>query len=293
MRITQSIMSRNLIQNLNLNRETMTTLQERSATGKEINKSSDDPVKFSRASRYRKTVSQYDQYFRNINNGLGWVDNNAIVMNEFHSLVVDARSVAIQGSDASQSAETRLVLSDRIDGMIEQSVAILNSTYLGKSIFSGTDTQNLSPFEYDGSTVSYSGNEGKMNRRISEGMDVEINVTGGEIAGSGVFDALVDLRDALAADDPALVATLMDDLEDSANNVMGLEAQNGLSRHHMQMTQERLETAKTNIMSFLSEAEDADLAETIMQYNGAEMAYEAALQITTKALKLNIMDFVR
>ncbi len=293
MRITQSIMSRNLIQNLNLNRETMTKLQGNAATGKNVNSSSDDPVKFSRAARYRKTISQYDQYMRNINNGLGWVDNNAIVMNEFHGLVVDARSIAIQGTDASQSEETRLVLSDRIDGMIEQSVAILNSTYLGKSVFSGTDTHNLTPFEYDGTTVTYSGNEGKMNRRISEGMDVEINVTGGEIAGSGVFDALVDLREALSANDAPLVAELLDDLEQAADNVMGLEAQNGLSRHHMEMTQTRLETGKTNIMSFLSDAEDADLAETIMQYNGAEMAYEAALQITTKALKLNIMDFVR
>ncbi len=293
MRITQSIMSRNLIQNLNLNRETMTELQNSAATGKSVNQSSDDPVKFSRGARYRKTLSQYEQYGRNINNGLGWVDNNALVMNEFHSLVVDARSIAIQGSDASQSQETRVVLSDRINGMIEQSVAILNSTYLGKSIFSGTDTHNLHPFEYDGATVVYSGNEGKVNRRISEGMDIEINVTGGELAGSGVFDALVELRDALAINDPARAAELMDDLEQAADNVMGLESKNGLARHHMDMTLQRLETAKTNINSFLSESEDADLAETIMQYNGAEMAYEAALQITTKALKLNIMDFVR
>jgi len=293
MRITQSIMSRNLIQNLNINRESMIKYQQASATGKSINQSSDDPVKFSRASRYRKTLSQYEQFTRNINNGLGWVDNNALVMDEFHSLVVDARSIAIQGSDASQSELTRSVLSDRVDGMIDQAVAILNSTYLGKSIFSGTDTTNLEPFEYDGTVVTYTGNEGKMNRRVSEGMDVEINITGGEIAGSGVFDALVQLRDALAANDPAMVASLMDTLTESSDNVMGLESQNGLSRHHLDMTLTRIETAKTNILSFLSETEDADLADTIMQYNGAEMAYEAALQITSKALNLNIMDFVK
>ncbi len=293
MRITQSIMSRNLIQNLNLNRETMTRLQNSAATGKKIDSSSDDPVKFARATRYRKTLTQYEQYGRNITNGIGWVDNNALVMNEFHALVVDARSIAIQGSDASQSEETRKVLSDRVDGLIEQTVSIMNSTYLGKSIFSGTDTQNMEPFEYDGSTITYTGNDGKMNRRISEGLDVEINVTGSDLMDSGVFDVLIELREVLAVNDDEGAASLLEDLQSASDNILGLDAQNGLVKSNMTMTATRLETAKTNIMSFLSETEDADLAEVIMEYNGAEMAYQAALQITSKALQLNIMDFVR
>ncbi len=293
MRITQSIMSRNLMQNLNINRETMTDLQNSAANGKEVSRSSDDPVRFAKASRYRKTLSQYDQYTRNINDGMGWVDNNALVMNEFHALIVDARSIAIQGSDASQSEETRQVLSDRIDDMIEESVAILNSTYLGKSIFSGTDTKNMEPFEYDGSTITYTGNEGKMNRRISEGLDVEINITGSDIESTGVFSSLVDLREALASNDAAGVADLLEDLQSASDNILSLDAQNGLVKGHMQMTGSRLETSKVNIQSFLSETVDADLAEVLMEYNGAEMAYEAALQVTSKALQMNIMDFLR
>jgi len=286
-------MSRNLMTNLNINRETMTELQNAAANGKEVSKSSDDPVRFAKASRFRKTLSQYDQYSRNINDGSGWVDNNALVMNEFHALIVDARSIAIQGSDASQSEETRQVLSDRVDDMIEESVATLNSTYLGKSIFSGTDTQNMEPFEYDGSNITYTGNEGKMNRRISEGLDVEINITGSDIESTGVFTSLVALRDALAVNDDAGVADLLQDLQDASDKVLSLDAQNGLVKGHMQMTSARLETSKVNIQSFLSETEDADLAEVIMEYNGAEMAYEAALQVTSKALQLNIMDFLR
>ncbi|MEA3286030.1 MAG: flagellar hook-associated protein FlgL [Candidatus Marinimicrobia bacterium] len=293
MRVTQSIMSRNLIQNLNLSRENMGELQKYAATGKEITNSSDDPVKFARASRYRKTLSQYDQYVRNINNGLGFVDNNAMVMNEFHNLVVEARSVAIQGADASQSASTRLVLADRINGIIEQTISIANSSYLGKSIFSGTDTLNMEPFEYDGNVVTYSGNNGKMSRHISEGLDVEINITGTELAAAGVFDSLIALREALEADDAATVAGYLTDLDSAANNLLGLESKNGLVKSHMLMSDSRIETARTNILSFLSETEDSNLAEVIMEYNGEEMAYEAALQVTSKALQLNIMDFIR
>ena len=167
MRVTQSMMSRNLINNLNLNRESMNTLQNAAATGKEIKSSSDDPVKFSRAARYRKTLNQYEQYIRNANDGQGWTDNYQMIINEFQNLIVEARDVAIQGADAAQSSETRLVLADRLESIIEQAVAIANSSYLGKSIFSGTDTRNLEPFTYDGSAVSYSGNDGKMSRRVS------------------------------------------------------------------------------------------------------------------------------
>ncbi len=293
MRVTQAIMSRNLILNLNNSRENMNELQKAAATGKDIHNSSDDPVKFARASRYRKSLSQYDQYVRNINSGIGFVDNNAMVMNQFYSLVVDARSVAIQGSDATQSAGTRQVLADRINGIIEQSVSIANSTYLGKSIFSGTDTLNQTPFDYDGVAVTYSGNDGKMSRRISEGLDVEVNITGNELASAGVFESLIGLREALESNDPDTVANYLTDLESAADNLLGLESSNGLVKSHMMMSASRIETARTNILSFLSETEDANLAEVVMEYNGEELAYEAALQVTAKALQLNIMDFVR
>jgi len=293
MRITQSIMSRNLIQNMNVNRENMSNLQQAAATGKEITSSSDDPVKFSRAARYRKALSQSEQYARNINDATGWTDNYSMVMNEFHSLVVDSRSVAIQGADASQSPQTRHVLANRIDGIIQQAISISNSSYLGKSIFSGTDTRNMEPFDYDGTAVTYSGNDGKMKRRISEGLDVEINITGNELASSGVFETLIDLRDALENNDDVAIAGLITNLDTSADNVLALESRNGLVKSRMQMSSTRLETARTNILSFLSETEDADLAEVVMEYNSEEMAYKAALQTTTKALQMNIMDFIR
>jgi len=293
MRVTQSMMSRNLIQNLNMNREHMSQLQESAATGKEISSSSDDPVKFARAARYRKTLTQYDQYMRNSNDGIGWADNYAMVMNEFQNLVVEARNVAIQGSDAAQSNQTRLVLADRINGIIEQTVSIANSSFLGKSIFSGTDTRNLEPFSYDGASVTYSGNTSKMSRRVSEGMDVEINITGEELSAANLFTSLIDLREALTTDDESTIGSLIADLDVAADNLLGLESRNGLAKSHMQMTQSRIETAKTNVLSFLSETEDANLAEVIMEYNAEEMAYEAALQTTTKALQLNIMDFIR
>jgi len=293
MRVTQSMMSRNLIQNLNLNRENMNGLQQAAATGKEISASSDDPVRFARAARYRKTLAQYDQYMRNGNDGIGWADNYAMVMNEFQNLVVEARNVAIQGSDAAQSSQTRLVLANRIDGIIEQSVSIANSSFLGKSIFSGTDTRNLQPFAYDGVSVSYSGNDSKMTRRVSEGMDVEVNITGSELSAASLFNSLIDLRSALTANDAATTASLITDMDVAADNLLSLESRNGLSKSHMQMTQSRIETAKTNVLSFLSETEDANLAEVIMEYNAEEMAYQAALQTTSKAIQLNIMDFIR
>lgn len=293
MRITQSIMSRNLMQNLNTSREHMSELQNAAATGKTLTNSSDDPVKFARVARFRKTLSQYDQYIRNIGNGTGYVDNNAMVMSEFHSLVVESRSIAIQGADLAQSGHTREVLADRIDGIIDQTLSIANSTYLGKSIFSGTDTNNLEPFDYDGATVSYSGNDGKVNRRISEGLDVEINITGADLMDSGVFDTLIGIRDALRADDTATVANYLDTLETASENVLELESNNGLIKSHMIMSESRLEAAIFNIQSSISDTEDADMAEVIMEYNGEELAYEAALQVTSKALQLNIMDFIR
>ena len=58
------------------------------------------------------------------------------------------------------------------------------------------------------------------------------------------------------------------------------------------MTNNRLEVANTNLSSLISELEDADLTEVIAQYNSNEMAYQAALQVTSSVLNLNILDFL-
>lgn len=293
MRVTQSIVSRNLMHNISQSREKMEQLQQMAASGKEVTSSSSDPVQFARASRYREMLAQNDQYIRNIGNARGMTDNYSMLLDDIHSQVLNAKSMAIQGTDIAASATDRQVLSEYVEKIIEEVVALSNSSYLGKAVFAGTATKEQTPFEYVGNQVHYHGNSGSISRRIAEGVEVDINIDGKTLEDTALFDSLINLRDALQTNDKTTLVNLIDTINTTAENVLSLSSQVALDNNHLDMAENRINTAQTNILSFLSQTEDADLAEVIMGYNSQEMAYRAALETTSRAISLNIMDFIR
>lgn len=293
MRVTQSMMTRNMLINMNQNRENMNRLQEAMASGKEITKASDDPVRFSRAARYRSMIAQNEQYRRNINDGMAWSNNYETVMEEFRSLLEEAKALAIQGADNTQSLDTRQILGNRVDGILEAAVSVANGDHVGKAIFAGTMTDLAEPFSYDGTSVTYNGNSGSITRRIAESMNLNINVSGTDLEATGMFTALINLRDALNANDPVNTAVSIGEVDSAIDDVLTLNSRIGLNKNHLEMTETRLNIADSNIMAFLSRTEDADLAEIISKYNAEETAYQAALTTTSQVLNLNILDFLR
>ncbi|MBT7790615.1 MAG: flagellar hook-associated protein 3, partial [Calditrichaeota bacterium] len=159
---------------------------------------------------------------------------------------------------------------------------------------SGTDTRRENEtFTYDNASVTYNGNENGITRRIAENQRANINIHGGQLIDSGMFESLINLRDALSDDDTEGIQNSIESLEDTSKSLLALSSGIGSVKNRIKMVEERLETANVNIASYLSQTVDADLAETITQYNAEEMAYHAALQTTSKALQLNLLDFLR
>jgi len=294
MRVSQSIITRTLLQSLNRNRENLNDLQTSIATGKEVRQSSNDPVRFARASRFRSTINQNHQYLRNITDAVGWLDNTISILDNFNSNIIRAKEISIQGADEANSAENREAMANQIDEILKETVSLSNSTYLDKFIFSGTDTRRENePFVYEDSSVSYTGNERGITRRIAENQRATINIHGGQLIDSEMFTALIDLKDALNDDDTEGIQDSIEALESTSKSLLALSSGIGSVKNRIEMVEQRLETANVNLTSYLSQTVDADLAETITQYNAEEMAYHAALQTTTKALQLNLLDFLR
>jgi flagellar hook-associated protein 3 FlgL len=293
MRITQSIIVRNLLQRINQNRERMNLLQANIASGKVLHRASDDPVNFTRSARFRQTIKKNDQYLRNITVAEGWIDTTISLLDNIGNQVMEAKNIAIQGANDTNSAANRTALGNRVDGIIREVVALVNSKFMGKAVFSGTQTRTDEPFQYDGATVTYQGNTGQINRRIGDNLVVAINVNGQQMMDTGLFTALTDLRDALAGDDQAGIQTAIDSLQSAVEEVRSLASAMGSIRNQLDLTKQRMETVNINLKSYLSQTEDVDLAEVITRYNTEEMAYRAALQTATDVIQMNLLDFLR
>jgi len=293
MRITQSMITKSLLSSINQNRESMHSIQESITTGKGVGRSSDDPIQFFRANRFRQGIKQNEQYLENVQNAKGWLQATSSNLDSMLNQVMTLRERAVQSANDTLSAENRIQMASEINHILEDLVNMSNESFLDKNLFSGTKTKVENPFLYDGNSIEYQGNTGKINRRISENLTININVTGQDILDTNIFNAALGLRTALENDDTNAIANMIDSIDSASEKMISLNTSIGSIQQQLELAEDRLETANLNLSTFLSETEDVDLASAITQYNSEEIAYQAALQSTATILRLNIMEFLK
>lgn len=292
MRVTQSMITRNALFRVNQNRDKMNQVQDRISSGRQIARPSDDPTLFARIKRFEATLEQNEQYIKKIKYANGWMTNSVSLLEQLSDIVMNAKDVANKGADGQYGAEGRSTLAGQLEGLLQEALAITNSQYLGKSVFSGTDTKTSQPFVYTAGVVSYTGNNETISRTYSQGISLDINTTGQEIMDTGIFDSLVNLLNGLNTNDDAVIQAELGNLQSVTQEVLALTSDIGSRLKTVSMIEARLDQSNVDINRFLSEARDANLDEEIVRYKAEELAYQAALQATANAMQLNIMDYL-
>ena len=294
MRVTQTMINRSMIRSISESKENLSVVQNQISSGKKITDVSDDPVGFIRSNNYKNYIINNEEYIDNISDGIGWMEMTYGVLDEVYELVVDARDRSIQGADEVSGGFQRTILSGEIDSILKSVLALSNTSYQDKHIFAGTQTIGDKPFTMDeNDNVVYDGNSEAITRRIYENYDITINMAGDELLDSGVFENLKILKDALANGDIDAISSSITNLDETSNSLMSSIAHINSIKNQADMTRVRLETANINLASYISDTEDTDMAEAIARYGVEEMAYKAALQTTSDAINLNILDYLR
>ena len=293
MRITQNMILRNTLRSMNDTRDEMHQVQERISTQKRVTKASDDPLSFSRAQRFRRSFEQNEQFLKNTNDALSWISTSELSLDQMYEYSLQAYNFASQGSDAISNADIRAQLADSVRGLLQDSVHLANSQYLGRSIFSGTMTDETEPFVLTGDVVTYVGNDEKINRRITESFVEEINVTGQELMDTNYFDNLTALITALDANDETAVNAAMEQLYDAKKDMLTLTTKSASVETNLRLIQYRLTSTNENLIAYISDEEDANMEEEIVRFKSEEIAYQAALQTASEIMSMNIMNYLR
>ncbi|MDD5529918.1 MAG: flagellar hook-associated protein FlgL [bacterium] len=141
------------------------------------------------------------------------------------------------------------------------------------------------------------GIDGNILRQISESETITINITGNEIfkptGGVDAFQALINLRDALYADDTAGIETAMGQLDDSRQTVRaGLETIGSrLERLNSHVPQ--LEEMQISRQAELSRIEDTDMVYESVELQKNQLALQAALQSGANIMQLSLVNFLK
>jgi flagellar hook-associated protein 3 len=142
------MMSNSIILHLQRQAKQLYNVQTEIATGKRLNKPSDDPVGLGQVLDYRTKLAIIDQYQNNIDQGKILIESNDLTLELIDELVGLAREFALEYGDENLPPEDKQMAAREVKGIYDQIVALANSKFGANYIFSGhqTDTPPFSNF---------------------------------------------------------------------------------------------------------------------------------------------------
>jgi flagellar hook-associated protein 3 FlgL len=312
MRITTSMVQRNILADLNSISSKLTKTQMKAASNKEITRPSDDPFGTSQAMQLRQALSANRQHQSNVEDAIGWQNATEQSLIDITESVERARNLIVQGGTDSADVTSRTAIASELEQIIEGIKQSANTNYRGSFLFSGTETSGR-PYAptsnpYVPADDAYLGDEAGWDpalpgiiREIGPNVQMTINVVGREFLGDGqaandnkMLDVLRDAVDHLrAGDGPSLRGTDLDRLDKNFDALLEVRAANGAKTNRLEAALGRLGQLEESVLGQLSKTEDADIAETLIDLNSQTAAYQAALRAGASIVQSSLMDFLR
>ena len=300
MRVTQSLLTARTVRNIQNAQRRMFDLQEQLATGFRINSPSDDPTGTQRALNARTAIGKNEQYLNNISR----VGPQLLETGTTIQTVVDnmrrANELAIQGATGTQTSQQFNAIAEEVNQLLEENLVSANLRTNNRYLFSGTRT--LTPaFEAerdangDITSVNFMGNTEKIRVAISDGVTANVNEDGQTVFQSeqDVFQLLIDLRDNLLAGDQGAVQDRLAEFPVAENQLLSALSRVGAIENRLERVTRDTEDFTLQFQQTLSDAIDADFAETIINLNVESNAFQAALIASARVIQPSLLDFIR
>lgn len=146
MRVTTNQLNRSMQYVLNNRYSDLCNLQEQLATGKRLMRPSDDPVDVANSLKLETKLKEYEQFKKNINDGLAFMNVSGTAMESLNVLLQRTRELAIQGSTDTIGDTERKYINKEVEQLLGQMVSLIDTKYKGDYVFSGNQTK-IPPIE--------------------------------------------------------------------------------------------------------------------------------------------------
>jgi flagellar hook-associated protein 3 FlgL len=304
MRLSNQMMQRNTLHELNSVANRLRETQLKMASGKEINRPSDDPFGTTRSLTGRRDVEELGQLNRNVDDALAWQGVTDVALARVTDVVQRARELLVQGASDSNGPKEREAIAKEIDQLAETAKTEANGAYGGRYIFSGTET-NTKPYNVGG-TDAYNGDGGNIVRTIGPGVSVPVNAHGADFLGgdpavtqpdglllTNLRDIASHLRGGTPADAGALRGADLQALDRNLDNLNAIRATVGATTNRLETAMLRIRELEETSTTALSEIEGADMAKTLTDFSLQQAVYQSALKTGANIVQSSLLDFIR
>lgn len=246
--------------------------------------------------RYRSELSAGEQYAKNVDSALSWLEYTDTVLDQFGSILQRARQLAVQGANDSNPNTALDSIASEIDQLFEQLINVGNSNFNGKYIFNGEMT-DIAPYS-DTAPMNDDTDTGAIRYEIGVGVLIQINITGNDVFGSSAetdnaFRVLSQLSNALRAGDTAQVSQLIGAIDTRMDKLLEQRANLGAKYNRLELAANRLSDTEINVQKLLAKTEDADMAEVITLLKMQENVYQASLAAGARLITPSLVNFLK
>ncbi|NUW71626.1 flagellar hook-associated protein FlgL [Vibrio mediterranei] len=294
MRVTDSqfnaVMQRSLMDNnIRLNK-----VFEQMSTGLKLNHLSDDPIAAVRLEGLKKTVSDNQQYQRNIENVQSQLTRYETNVNTLEELTQQVNELLLQGKNGTLDAQSRAGIVLELKSLKTEMLTTLNQANEGSYLFSGTDITN----QAISTTPPYTLNSNSDYRETKVGDDqyVPSNLTITDIIGTNAIftdldNAIAELEVPTAGFTPALDSAL-DTNQALHQNLLVSLTDIGSQYNAL----DRLKETSIDMVFFAetvrSELEELDYAQASVELNQGMIALEATQKTFARVAGISLFDLI-
>lgn len=290
----------------------MQKLQEKLATGLDINRLSDNPVGVGIALNYKTEMRKNDYYQDTINSGINSISRISTELQNAERILFEVRDLAVEAGEVSVTSSERQAIALEMENLLQELIDTSNSKTKGKFIFGGTETlsgtQAMSqPYNKQLNADGWinevlqnpRGINNVTNHLVQDSTEVGVRLSGGaffqpngEGGAADAFNAVIRLRDAVLNKDLDVVRAGVQDLDAAIDNVIDYESVMGARIRRLEITNDRISQAQLYDIERYSEIMDADMAEVAVKFGSQQIAYQASLEAASKSMQQSLLDFV-
>ena len=298
MRVTQSMLSNNMLRNLSSSYNRMGKLQEQINTQKKVNRPSDDPVTVMKSLGYGMTVDKVGQFKKNLGEVNNWLDSSDDALDGVGQVLHRANDLVRNAANTgAMTPDDRNKIKIELDQLRSQLQDLANTKVGDKYIFSGTMTDKpLYNKEIDSATGNAIGFEtggafdSNVDIEVFDGVNLRVNTKASEM-----FQNIDNLFKGIAAnlDDSYDFGGAIKEIDSHLDVVLTNRADVGARSNRAELMHNRLEMQEGAAKKQRSENEDVDMEVAITEMITSESIHRAALSVGARIIQPSLVDFLR
>jgi flagellar hook-associated protein 3 FlgL len=294
MRVTQLMLTNNSLRNVSQSYGRLGKYQEQLSTGKKIQRPSDDPVVAMKGMYYRTSLTEIEQYQRNLSEAYTWMDNSESALDHTTQVLQRVRELVVQGKNGTLTTEDQQAIAREIEQLKSDLVQTANTKVAGKYIFNGTNIAQAPVTEQTPPNAPLvQNNTDDFVVEVSKGIKLKANINPNNVFSQQLFDTLQKIENTFKGTSAGNLDNLLKDLDDHMNSVLAERAELGARVNRLELVEQRLSTQQVIAQQMISDNEDADIEKVITDLKTQESVHRAALSVGARIIQPTLVDFLR